>query len=210
MSCMRKANKKLASAIVLGLMLAVPVGASAAEVTDPINSDVSKEYVSDKNVHIVNSGDEAVKIKVRDTKPGHEGPNYNYDNYRTYGIYGVNNNDVILTGNEIVIESSTGTFKSQDPNIGVYNETRTVFAERANVQLGNESSNITIKSHGDSAMAMFAREKGSSIDVNAKTLNVVIDEGDSNTFGIHVQNNTQLGGKMIPTKRRLKMQHLSQ
>lgn len=190
---MRKANKKLASAIVLGLMLAVPVGASAAEVTDPINSDVSKEYVSDKNVHIVNSGDEAVKIKVRDTKPGHEGPNYNYDNYRTYGIYG-KNNDVKLTGNEIVIESRTGTFESNDPtNIGVYNETRTVFAEGANVQLGNESSNITIKSHGDSAMAMFAREKGSSIDVNAKTLNVVIDEGDSNTFGIHVQNNTQLG-----------------
>ena len=190
---MRKANKKLASAIVLGLMLAVPVGASAAEVTAPINSDVSKEYVSDKNVHIVNSGDEAVKIKVRDTKPGHEGPNYNYDNYRTYGIYG-KNNDVKLTGNEIVIESRTGTFESNDPtNIGVYNETRTVFAEGANVQLGNESSNITIKSHGDSAMAMFAREKGSSIDVNAKTLNVVIDEGDSNTFGIHVQNNTQLG-----------------
>ena len=42
-------------------------------------------------------------------------------------------------------------------------------------------------------MAMFARGKDSSINVNAKTLNVVVDEGDSNTFGIHVQNNTQLG-----------------
>lgn len=188
---MRKANKKLASAIVLGLMLAVPVGASAAEVTDPINSETDK-YESNENVNIVNSGNKAVCIPVTDKD--HVGdPDYNYDNYRTYGIYGIKN-DVKLTGNEIVIESSTGTFKSKDPNnIGVYNETRTVFAEGANVQLGNKSSNITIKSHGDSAMAMFARKAGSSIDVNAKTLNVVIDEGDSNTFGIHVQNNTQLG-----------------
>lgn len=194
---MRKANKKLASAIVLGLMLAVPVGASAAEVTYPIHSNTDR-YESNENVNIVNSGDEAVEIEVRDTKPGHEGSNYNYDNYRTYGIYGEKGihgekNDVILTGNEIVIESSTGTFKSEDPKIGVYNETRTVYAEGVNVQLGNESSNVTIKSHGDSAMAMFARGKDSSINVNAKTLNVVIDEGDSNTFGIHVQNNTQLG-----------------
>lgn len=188
---MRKANKKLASAIVLGLMLAVPVGASAAEVTDPIHSETDR-YESNENVNIVNSGDKHVFIPVRDT--AHEGnTDYNYDNYRTYGIYGVNNNDVKLTGNEIVIESSTGTFKSDDPKIGVYNETRTVFAEGANVQLGNESSNVTIKSYGDSAMAMFARKAGSSIDVNAKTLNVVVDEGDSNTFGIHVQNNTQLG-----------------
>ena len=83
---MRKANKKLASAIVLGLMLAVPVGASAAEVTDPINPDVSKEYVSDENVHIVNNGDKRVVIEVRDKD--HDGPDYDYNNYRTYGIYG--------------------------------------------------------------------------------------------------------------------------
>lgn len=65
---MRKANKKLASAIVLGLMLAVPVGASAAEVTDPINPDVSKEYVSDKNVHIVNDGNDKSTIIIEKNK----------------------------------------------------------------------------------------------------------------------------------------------
>lgn len=89
---MRKANKKLASAIVLGLMLAVPVGASAAEVTDPINSSTGK-YESSENVHIVNKGnkgnDESTRIveETRDSKSPND-PDKNYDAYITYGIYG--------------------------------------------------------------------------------------------------------------------------
>lgn len=56
---MRKANKKLASAIVLGLMLAVPVGASAADI-ETVNGDIkvtggdTKNYTCDE-LHVKSS-----------------------------------------------------------------------------------------------------------------------------------------------------------
>lgn len=114
---MRKANKKLASAIVLGLMLAVPVGASAAEVTYPINSSTGK-YESSENVHIVNKGNDESTTIVEHTKVSDSAseadkndPDKNYDAYITYGIYGKNNN-VILSGKTIKIETSSGEFSN--------------------------------------------------------------------------------------------------
>ena len=108
---MRKANKKLASAIVLGLMLAVPVGASAAEVTDPINPNANKEYVSAENVHIVNKGNnestrivEQTRVPNSASEADKNDPDKNYDAYITYGIYGKKNN-VTLSGKTIKIET---------------------------------------------------------------------------------------------------------
>lgn len=83
---MRKANKKLASAIVLGLMLAVPVGASAAEEMGPINASQAKE-----DSLVINSD------KTSDlTYP--------------YGIYAKDGVDIKLTGDSVTVNSDTGAY----------------------------------------------------------------------------------------------------
>lgn len=137
---MRKANKKLASAIVLGLMLAVPVGASAAEVMGSINASQAKEdslvINSDKKVDFTNGTDAA------------------------YGIY-ANGVDIKLTGDSVTVNSATGAC---DENRAVY------VATNGNVELGNTNSTIQIKSTGSSGMGMTAIGTGSSLTVKGKDL----------------------------------------
>lgn len=187
---MRKANKKLASAIVLGLMLAVPVGASAAEVTDPINPDVSKEYVSDKNVHIVNDGNDKSTIIIEKTRVPNsaseedkKNPNKNYDAYITYGIYGKDNN-VILSGETIKIETSSGKFSNQDDNIGEKNYTRAVWASGKKITLGSDENEsvVDISAKGDSArgiITMFEDGNDSVVEINGSKLIIQAEGNDA-------------------------------
>ena len=138
---MRKANKKLASAIVLGLMLAVPVGASAAEVMGSINASQAKEdslvINSDKKVDFTNGTDAA------------------------YGIYAKDGVDIKLTGDSVTVNSDTGAC---DENRAVY------VATNGNVELGNTNSTIQINSTGSSGMGMTAIGTGSSLTVKGKDL----------------------------------------
>ena len=138
---MKKANKKLASAIVLGLMLAVPVGASAAEVMGSINASQVKEdslvINSDKKVDFTNGTDAA------------------------YGIYAKDGVDIKLTGDSVTINSDTGAC---DENRAVY------VATNGNVELGNTNSTIQINSTGYSGMGMTAIGTGSSLTVKGKDL----------------------------------------
>lgn len=192
---MRKANKKLASAIVLGLMLAVPVGASAAEVTDPINPNVSKEYVSDENVHIVNKGNDKSTIIVEETKvpdsaseADKNDPNKNYYAYITYGIYGKDNN-VILSGETIKIETSSGKFSNEefgneDKYKGEKNYTRAVWASGKKITLGSDENEsvVDISAKGDSArgiITMFESGKDSVVEINGSKLIIQAEGNDA-------------------------------
>lgn len=138
---MKKANKKLASAIVLGLMLAVPVGVSAAEVMGSIDTSQTKEdslvINSDKKVDFTNGTDAA------------------------YGIYAKDGVDIELTGDSLTINSDTGAC---DENRAVY------VATNGNVELGNTNSTIQINSTGYSGMGMTAIGTGSSLTVKGKDL----------------------------------------
>ena len=192
---MRKANKKLASAIVLGLMLAVPVGASAEEVTDPINPNVSKEYVSDENVHIVNKGNDKSTIIVEETKVPNgaseadkKDPNKNYYAYITYGIYGKDNN-VILSGETIKIETSSGKFTNEefgneDKYKGEKNYTRAVWASGKKITLGSDENEsvVDISAKGDSArgiITMFERGEDSVVEINGSKLIIQAEGNDA-------------------------------
>lgn len=188
---MRKANKKLASAIVLGLMLAVPVGASAAEVTDPINPETNQEYVLDKNVHIVNKGnDESTRIvehtKVSDSasEADKNDPDKNYDAYITYGIYGKNNN-VILSGKTIKIETFSGKFSNPSAYIGEKNYTRAVWASGKKITLGSDENEsvVDIFAKGDSArgiITMFENgNKDSVVEINGSKLIIQAEGNDA-------------------------------
>ena len=192
---MRKANKKLASAIVLGLMLAVPVGASAAEVTDPINPNVSKEYVSDENVHIVNKGNDKSTMIVEETKVSDgasdadkKDPNKNYYAYITYGIYGKDNN-VILSGETIKIETSSGKFSNEefcneDEYKGEKNYTRAVWASGKKITLGSDENEsvVDISAKGDSArgiITMFEDDEDSVVEINGSKLIIQAEGNDA-------------------------------
>lgn len=188
---MRKANKKLASAIVLGLMLAVPVGASAAEVTDPINPETNQEYVLDKNVHIVNKGnDKSTRIvehtKVSDSasEADKNDPDKNYDAYITYGIYGKNNN-VILSGKTIKIETFSGKFSNPSAYIGEKNYTRAVWASGKKITLGSDENEsvVDIFAKGDSArgiITMFENgNKDSVVEINGSKLIIQAEGNDA-------------------------------
>ena len=138
---MKKTNKKLASAIVLGLMLTVPVGVSAAEVMGSIDTSQTKEdslvINSDKKVDFTNGTDAA------------------------YGIYAKDGVDIKLTGDSVTVNSDTGAC---DENRAVY------VATNGNVELGNTNSTIQINSTGFSGMGMTAIGTGSSLTVKGKDL----------------------------------------
>lgn len=109
---MKKANKKLASAIVLGLMLAVPVGASAAE--KPYNVDDKGAYVNFVGKEA--AGNNTFTITEADLD-GYDG--------KTVGVYGSKNmeqgTEVNITGNNItvsginssVLHNVTGAFTAK-------------------------------------------------------------------------------------------------
>lgn len=132
-------NKKLTAKIVLGLMLATPYTAFAAQESGSI--DGTTEIKDSINV----VSDDIYSLK--------DGKNI------SYGLYAKSDGDIQLTGDEITITSN------QNESYG----SRAVVIEGGAVSLGNENSVIEINANGDSAMGVFAKGDNSKFTVNASS-----------------------------------------
>lgn len=132
-------NKKLTAKILLGLMLATPYTAFAAqeigsidettEIKDSINVVSTKTYTPKEGINI------------------------------SYGLYAESGDNIQLTGDEITITS----------NQKESNGSRAVMIEGGAVSLGNGNSVIEINANGDSAMGVFAKGDNSKFTVNASS-----------------------------------------
>lgn len=115
-------------------------------------------------------------------------PNKNYDAYITYGIYGKDNN-VILSGETIKIETSSGKFTNEEfgnqgDNIGEKNYTRAVWASGKKITLGSDENEsvVDISAKGDSArgiITMFESGKDSVVEINGSKLIIQAEGNDA-------------------------------
>lgn len=154
-------GKKLTAKIVLGLMLATPYTAFAAQQSNSISSiSIDETKVITDSINVVSSESY--------TKDGKE---------ISYGLRAVNGGGIQLTGDEITITSN------QDGKDG----SRAVMIEGGAVSLGDGNSVIEINANGKSAMGVHVLDKNSKFNVNAKSFTLNSD----GTFALHVQSNTQ-------------------
>ena len=139
-------GKKLATKIILGLLLATPYTAFAAQESGSIYQTTemadSVTVNSDASVTFTNG------------------------NTASIGVFAQNGVDIKLTGDEITVNSDAGT----------HNETRAVWANtNGSITLGNGKSIIAVNATGNSPMAMVAMGTNSKLIVNADTLTVNVD-----------------------------------
>ena len=132
-------NKKLTAKIVLGLMLATPYTAFAAQESGSIDGTTEIR--------------DSINVVSNDTYSLKDGKNI------SYGLYAKSDGDIQLTGDEITITSN------QNGSDG----SRAVVIEGGAVSLGNENSVIEINANGDSAMGVFANGDNSKFTVNASS-----------------------------------------
>lgn len=132
-------NKKLTAKIVLGLMLATPYTAFAAQESGSIDGTTEIK--------------DSINVVSDDTYSLKDGKNI------SYGLYAKSDGDIQLTGDEITITSN------QNGSDG----SRAVVIEGGAVSLGNENSVIEINANGDSAMGVFANGDNSKFTVNASS-----------------------------------------
>lgn len=181
---MKKANKKLASAIVLGLMLAVPVGASAAEVDyDELKDTVSagfvagysnftdSEYIFEKNA----SG-------------------------RVYGIFATDEKVANVSNENIYIKVSNDDLQGDTYGVAAaILKKDDDFTHGGTVNLGtDDTKNIYIAvdasgyATGITAMRHINNNDAKPAFVNVKGENLIIDVHSDKTTaaGIWTQNNT--------------------
>lgn len=141
-------NKKLTAKIVLGLMLATPYTAFAAQESDSIDSTTK-----------INESINVVSNKTYSPKE---------DINISYGLYAKKNVDIQLTGDEITITSN------QNGSDG----SRAVMIDGGAVSLGNGNSVIEINANdngGNVAMGVHVLGKNSKFDVNAKSFTLNSD-----------------------------------
>ena len=157
-------NKKLTAKIVLGLMLATPYTAFAAQQSGSINGTNTKTEITD-----------SINVVSNDTYSLKDGKKI------SYGLYAKSNENFKLTGDEITITS----------NQKESNGSRAVVINGGAVSLGNgKNSVIEINAKdngGNAAMGVYVLDKNSKFDVNAKSFTLNSD----GTFALHVQSNTQ-------------------
>lgn len=156
-------NKKLTAKIVLGLMLATPYTAFAAQKSDSINVTNGTTEVIKDSINVVSSETYTPKDDIK----------------ISYGLRAVNGGGIELTGDEITITSDQGE----------YDGSRAVVIEGGAVSLGNGKSVIEINANGDSAMGVFAKGDNSKFTVNASSF--VVNVKTPGAFALHVQNGTQ-------------------
>lgn len=138
-------NKKLTAKIVLGLMLATPYTAFAAQDSGSI------DYTTEKNESINVVSTETYSPKA--------------DENISYGLYAKSEKNIQLTGDEITITS----------NQGESNGSRAVMIEGGAVSLGNGNSVIEINANGNSAMGVFAKGYNSKFTVDASSFVVNVN-----------------------------------
>lgn len=156
-------NKKLTAKIVLGLMLATPYTAFAAQQSGSINGTNTKTEITD-----------SINVVSNDTYSLKDGKKI------SYGLYAKSNENFKLTGDEITITSN------QNKSAG----SRAVVINGGTVSLGKENSVIEINANGNggnAVMGVYVLDKNSKFDVNAKSFTLNSD----GTFALHVQSNTQ-------------------
>ena len=140
-------NKKLTAKIVLGLMLATPYTAFAAQESGSIHETTA---IDDS---IVVNSDRSVTFTNQSTA--------------SFGVFAQNGVDIKLTGDEITINSDSGE----------HNETRAVWANtNGTITLGNSDSRIFVNVTGNYPMAMAAMGTNSKLIVNGSSLIVNCDE----------------------------------
>lgn len=140
-------NKKLTAKIVLGLMLATPYAAFAAQESGSIYETTA---IDDS---IVVNSDRSVTFTNQSTA--------------SFGVFAQNGVDIKLTGDEITINSDSGE----------HNETRAVWANtNGTITLGNGDSRIFVNATGNYPMAMAAMGTNSRLIVNGSSLIVNCDE----------------------------------
>lgn len=140
-------NKKLTAKIVLGLMLATPYTAFAAQESGSIYETTA---IDDS---IVVNSDRSVTFTNQSTA--------------SFGVFAQNGVDIKLTGDEITINSDSGE----------HNETRAVWANtNGTITLGNSDSRIFVNATGNYPMAMAAMGTNSKLIVNGSSLIVNCDE----------------------------------
>lgn len=132
-------NKKLTAKIVLGLMLATPYTAFAAQESGSI-------YESKVIEDSINVSSNAYYNPDEDTEI-------------SYGLRADSGKNIQLTGDEITITSDQG----------VYDGSRAVVIDGGTVSLGNGKSVIEINANGESAMGVFAKGENSKFTVNASS-----------------------------------------
>lgn len=168
MSCMKKTNKKLASAIVLGLMLAVPVGASAA-VPEAVNGVITIENQERDNIGSKNDRNDIVFAEGISSWYGNDGSNIYANNvmvekvadgevtggYKNLFYAGSGNElGIDAAGDIVVADGSTGievfhtmsgTLNVKANNINVIDSTTAVCAQTG----GNDTGIINIEATND-------------------------------------------------------------
>lgn len=156
-------NKKLTAKIVLGLMLATPYTAFAAQQSGSINGTNTKTEITD-----------SINVVSNDTYSLKDGKKI------SYGLYAKSNENFKLTGDEITITS----------NQEGYDGSRAVMIEGGAVSLGDVNSVIEINANGNggnAVMGVHVLDKNSKFNVNAKSFTL----NSEGTFALHVQSNTQ-------------------
>lgn len=181
---MKKTNKKLASAIVLGLMLAVPVGASAAAITAGIingssDKDISVTGALDVGIYRVAAGTSSYTGEniVIDTTPGVGWGNGNVGVWAT-GVSG-EQSAVVDLGAEgksnikiNIVDDYVGSF----PNIS-----SAIWASGNNgysggvVNVNGKSLYITAYSESGGVHAIYAQNKTTNAKDNLATININTD-----------------------------------
>ena len=138
-------NKKLTAKIVLGLMLATPYTAFAAQES----GSIYESKVIEDSINVIST---ATYNPDKDTEI-------------SYGLRADSGKNIQLTGAEITITSDQGES----------NGSRAVVIDGGAVSLGNGKSVIEINANGKSAMGVFAKGENSKFTVNASSFVVNVN-----------------------------------
>ena len=138
-------NKKLTAKIVLGLMLATPYTAFAAQES----GSIYESKVIEDSINVISTA----------------AYNPDEDTEISYGLRADSGKNIQLTGDEITITS----------NQKEYDGSRAVVIDGGAVSLGNGKSVIEINANGESAMGVFAKGENSKFTVNASSFVVNVN-----------------------------------
>ncbi len=192
---MQKKNQKLVCAIVLGLMLAVPVGASAAE---SIRIDGNSSFISDDSIEIIANKDVA---------------GYKYGIITT-----ADDSNISLTGNDIKISSTEVGDNFIPCAVWSYRGSIILGRDDSNITIdsqGNEAIGLEVYSDLDiTGNEVKISASGSDVtgvdvmggsigtgfnNINAKTLIVEVNgETDDDSAGFVIANNTDENFNDLP------------
>ena len=214
---MKKTNKKLASAIVLGLMLAVPVGASADTLIVDENSAkvyeddlkviaegnaVEKPFITpdeDKfltGIEVYPAADTVfsgknIEVNVNDTGDAGTGS--------AYGIFAPNGNMTLGTDNtekiNIIVKSENNsadgiTMLSTKPNNN-YSKNILVDSAEENIVVGGKELNIVAEGAKYSS-GIYLVGANKNIQINSENTSITVVSGTNNGIGISATSNSSV------------------